>query len=72
MAAPYLLAPLFGVPPGVYRLHHVIMHHVEDNAAGWDLSSTEPFQRDSALSFVRCGGCALACASARPSAGAAG
>jgi hypothetical protein len=44
--APYMLAPLFGVPPGTYRLHHVIMHHVEDNKDGWDLSATEGFQRD--------------------------
>jgi len=53
--APYLLSPLFGVPSGAYRLHHVVMHHVEDNAAGWDLSSTEAFQRDSLAAFVRCG-----------------
>ncbi|KAF8063047.1 REE1 [Scenedesmus sp. PABB004] len=51
--APYLLAPLFGVPCGAYRLHHVVMHHVEDNADGWDLSSTERFSRDSPLSFLR-------------------
>lgn len=25
--APVLLAPLFGVPCGVYKFHHVIMHH---------------------------------------------
>ena len=25
--APHLLAPLFGVPSGLYGLHHVIMHH---------------------------------------------
>ena len=25
--APHLLAPLFGVPSGLYTLHHVIMHH---------------------------------------------
>lgn len=24
----YLLAPLYGIPPGVYRLHHCVMHHV--------------------------------------------
>lgn len=26
--AQYILAPLYGVPPGIYRLHHCIMHHV--------------------------------------------
>ena len=25
---PYVLAPLFGVPCGIYSLHHCIMHHV--------------------------------------------
>ena len=25
---PFLLAPLFGVPCGIYSLHHCIMHHV--------------------------------------------
>lgn len=50
--APYLLAPLYGVPSGAYRLHHVVMHHVEDNAAGWDLSATEHYQRDRLASFL--------------------
>jgi fatty acid desaturase len=52
--APYILAPLYGVPPGTYRLHHVIMHHVEDNTHGWDLSATEGYQRDSLAHFARC------------------
>eukprot|EP00882_Tetradesmus_deserticola_P020043 GHRQ01021597.1.p1 GENE.GHRQ01021597.1~~GHRQ01021597.1.p1 ORF type:complete len:176 (+),score=26.66 GHRQ01021597.1:356-883(+) len=50
--APYLLSPLFGVPSGAYKLHHVIMHHVEDNTWGWDLSSTEGFRRDSLACFA--------------------
>lgn len=25
---PYLVAPLFGIPAGMYQLHHCIMHHV--------------------------------------------
>ncbi|KAK9827672.1 hypothetical protein WJX81_006702 [Elliptochloris bilobata] len=50
--APYLLAPLFGVPSGLYTLHHVIMHHTEDNHAPHDLSSTEAFQRDNPLHFL--------------------
>jgi hypothetical protein len=40
------LTPLFGVPCGLYHLHHVVMHHSEANRAGRDLSSTEPYQRD--------------------------
>ena len=27
-ATPLVLAPLFGVPSGMYRLHHTVMHHV--------------------------------------------
>jgi fatty acid desaturase len=46
-----VLSPFFGVPCGLYYLHHVVMHHVEDNHAGRDLSSTEPYQRDSLLHF---------------------
>lgn len=50
---PSLLGPLFGIPPGMYFLHHVAMHHVEDNAFPGDLSSTQPYQRDSILDFVK-------------------
>ena len=50
--APVLLAPLFGVPPGLYRGHHVHMHHAEENAAARDLTSTELFQRDSPWHFA--------------------
>ena len=28
------------------------MHHVENNLDGWDLSSTEPYQRDNFLHFI--------------------
>lgn len=101
-----LLTPFFGIPSGVYKLHHRIMHHVvsslqhlvlvlhlqnvvgvntpkmepvsffpimclseestlilrricmqEDNGAPRDLSSTEPYQRDSILHFLLCGPC---------------
>jgi hypothetical protein len=53
--APYLLAPLFGLPPGAYTLHHCAMHHTQGNAAPGDASSTEPYQRDSAAAFLRWG-----------------
>eukprot|EP00887_Chlorella_sp_A99_P005783 scaffold1.g5783.t1 len=49
---PFVLAPFFGVPSGMYRLHHCVMHHVENNGAGRDLSSTEPYQRDNPLHFA--------------------
>ena len=48
----FLLAPLFGVPSGMYRAHHIAMHHVEGNAWGKDLSSTEGYQRDSVAHFA--------------------
>jgi len=42
----FVLTPFFGLPPGVYRFHHIIMHHREDNIYPYDLSSTMPYQRD--------------------------
>ncbi|GFR48554.1 hypothetical protein Agub_g10453 [Astrephomene gubernaculifera] len=50
---PYFLCNLYGVPCGFYNLHHVVMHHVEDNASPGDLSSTETMQRDSLRHFAR-------------------
>ena len=47
-----LLSPFFGMPSGLYCLHHIVMHHVENNRAGWDLSSTEEYQRDNLLHFL--------------------
>lgn len=46
------LAPFFGIPSGVYKLHHDMMHHGENNALGRDLSSTEGLRRDSVLAFA--------------------
>lgn len=54
--APYLLAPLLGVPPGMYRLHHCIMHHGGNNRWQSDASSTERYQRDSLYHFFLCVG----------------
>ena len=48
----HLLAPLFGVPSGLYTLHHALMHHAEGNRATLDISSTEPYQRDDPLHFL--------------------
>eukprot|EP00933_Yihiella_yeosuensis_P044530 TRINITY_DN39771_c0_g1_i1.p1 TRINITY_DN39771_c0_g1~~TRINITY_DN39771_c0_g1_i1.p1 ORF type:complete len:382 (-),score=53.28 TRINITY_DN39771_c0_g1_i1:343-1488(-) len=46
----WIFSPFFGVPAGVYKLHHVIMHHIENNHE-LDISSTERFQRDSIVDF---------------------
>lgn len=37
--ASLMLTPLFGIPSGVYRLHHRVMHHVVSTRS--DLSSSE-------------------------------
>jgi fatty acid desaturase len=47
----WLLAPFFGIPCGIYKLHHVVMHHIENNHE-LDISSTEFYQRDSWLNFL--------------------
>lgn len=49
---PVAMCPIFGIPPGMYHLHHVAMHHVENNVFNEDLSSTEPYQRDNFGHFV--------------------
>merc|ERR1711904_458696 len=51
--APYVLCPVFGIPSGCYRLHHVVMHHLEDNVFPMDLSSTMPYQRDNFFHFLQ-------------------
>ena len=43
---PYFVSPLFGVPSGMYYMHHVVMHHAENNVFPWDVSSTMPYQRN--------------------------
>mmetsp|Transcript_4993 Transcript_4993/g.16652 ORF Transcript_4993/g.16652 Transcript_4993/m.16652 type:complete len:415 (-) Transcript_4993:1721-2965(-) len=42
-----VVAPVFGIPCNTYWLHHVVMHHVDNNAWNKDLSATEGYQRDS-------------------------
>eukprot|EP00281_Chroomonas_sp_CCMP1168_P004191 CAMPEP_0206270248 /NCGR_PEP_ID=MMETSP0047_2-20121206/32761_1 /ASSEMBLY_ACC=CAM_ASM_000192 /TAXON_ID=195065 /ORGANISM="Chroomonas mesostigmatica_cf, Strain CCMP1168" /LENGTH=387 /DNA_ID=CAMNT_0053698865 /DNA_START=112 /DNA_END=1275 /DNA_ORIENTATION=- len=49
---PMVICNFFGLPPGVYYLHHCVMHHVENNVFPWDVSSTEPYQRDNFLHFL--------------------
>ena len=47
----WLFAPFFGVPCGLYKVHHVVMHHIENNH-DFDVSSTEHYQRDSLWHFL--------------------
>ena len=42
---PWLVGPFFGETPETYFVHHMGMHHPENNLAD-DLSSTLPYQRD--------------------------
>jgi fatty acid desaturase len=48
----WCFSPFLGVPPGMYHLQHVIMHHIENNHA-LDISATEDYQRDSPFAFAR-------------------
>lgn len=45
------LDPIMGIPPVVFLLHHTVMHHVANNGY-YDVSSTEPYQRDSWVAFA--------------------
>ena len=36
--APVLLAPLFGVPCGLYRFHHCVMHHKVGSTLSYGIS----------------------------------
>jgi len=42
---PWVLGPFFGQTPDSYYVHHMGMHHAEENLEG-DLSTTMPYQRD--------------------------
>jgi fatty acid desaturase len=48
---PRVLAPFFGQTPDTYFVHHVGMHHPENNLED-DVSSTMSYQRDSFIGFV--------------------
>jgi len=50
---PYILAPFYGLPSGVYKLHHCVMHHLENNVFPWDISSTEPYKRDTIVGYLQ-------------------
>ena len=47
-----LMSVFWGMPCGVYALHHTVMHHAEDNVLPFDLSSTMACQRDSLVDFL--------------------
>jgi hypothetical protein len=47
-----IIGTFFGVPTGMYKLHHLVIHHAENNVYPHDVSSTEPYQRDNPLHFL--------------------
>ncbi len=49
---PWVLGPFFGETPNTYYVHHIGMHHPENNLED-DLSCTMPYQRDSIIDFLR-------------------
>ena len=49
---PWFVAPFFGHTPETYFVHHIGMHHAENNLEE-DESSTMAFQRDSFRDFLR-------------------
>jgi fatty acid desaturase len=48
---PWVLGPLFGQTPGSFGVHHLGMHHPENNT-GEDLSGTTTYRRDSFTGFL--------------------
>ena len=48
----WFVCPFFGHTPETYFVHHMGMHHVENNMMD-DASSTLPYQRDSLRGFLR-------------------
>ena len=48
---PWVIGPFFGQTPETYAIHHLAMHHRENNLEN-DLSSTMQYQRDSFRSFT--------------------
>lgn len=47
----WIVCPFFGHTPETYFVHHMGMHHVENNMVD-DASSTLPYQRDSLRGFI--------------------
>ncbi len=49
---PWFIAPFFGNTPETYYIHHIAMHHVENNLEE-DISSTMHYQRDRFGDFLK-------------------
>ncbi|HYG17280.1 MAG TPA: fatty acid desaturase [Ohtaekwangia sp.] len=49
---PWFVSPFFGQTPETYSVHHLAMHHRENNLEE-DLSSTMHYQRDNFFSFLK-------------------
>lgn len=47
-----MLGVAMGIPCGWYEMHHIVMHHKENNIFPLDISSTMPYQRDNFLHFL--------------------
>jgi hypothetical protein len=47
------LAWFFGITPGYYYAHHILMHHPENNVEPDDVSSTMHYRRDSFSDFLK-------------------
>lgn len=47
-----IFAVAMGLPPGGYYIHHVMMHHCENNLFPYDITSTMPFQRDTMRGLI--------------------
>ena len=48
----WIVCPFFGHTPETYFVHHMAMHHVENNMPA-DASSTLPYRRDSIIDFLK-------------------
>jgi len=49
---PWVVGPFVGMSPDTYFVHHMQMHHVDDNLPD-DLSSTMKWQRDNFFHFIQ-------------------
>lgn len=48
---PWTVGPFYGQTPQSYYVHHIGMHHIEENLRD-DLSTTMPYRRDSLLGWL--------------------
>ena len=45
----YILSNFWGIPAGTYYLHHIMMHHKENNCFPYDITSTMPYNRSNII-----------------------